>query len=116
MAKHLGADSLLAERLLLEHALRELRELRTAPKSRALQKLRELVLVLRQLEEQAALSSDPAAKTREEAILAIGLIGITLDRRIRRASELDALWENAVARVSAWLAAMTPKAATSSRR
>jgi len=102
MARQLLADRLRAERLLAERALRELPKLREMSRTRSLDWLNALMVDVRRAEVGAAAIGKRATKAREEAILAVGLIGIALDRQSRRADEVDALWDSAISRVRHW--------------
>jgi hypothetical protein len=111
MAKHLLTDRMLVERLLAERALRELPMLRTMSGTQALHWLNALLLDIRRAEDENFLQPKRAARAREEAVVAIGLVGIALDRKYRRSSELHALWDEALAQIRAWRDGITARAA-----
>src|SRR5262249_39609051 len=98
------ADRLLTERLLAERALRELPGLRAMSRPRALEWLNGLVLDIQQT--QSVPNRKRIARMRDEAIVAIGLLGIALDRSRGRASELEVLWDQAIAQVQCWVEAL----------
>lgn len=102
MARHFLADRLRAERLLAERALRELPKLREMSRVRSLYWLNALVMEVRRTEAEAAAVSKRAVKARDEAILAVGLIGIALDRQNRDTGELNDLWDSAILRAQVW--------------
>ena len=102
MARQLLADRVRAERLLAERALRELPKLREMSRVRSLDWLNAMMVDVRRAEVGAVAVGKRAAKARDEAILAVGLVGIALDRQGRRADELDALWDSAISRVRIW--------------
>lgn len=96
------SERLPTERLLAERAMRELAELRHMPKSQALYWLRALLSDITRADRNAMLNRNRIAHLREEAVQAIGLVGIELDGRYRRRAETDMLWETAIKRVQAW--------------
>jgi hypothetical protein len=102
MARQLLADRLRAERLLAERALRELPKLREMSRLRSLDWLNALMVDIRRAEVGAAAVGKRATKARDEAILAVGLVGIALDRQSNRPDEVNASWDNAISRVQIW--------------
>ena len=105
MIRHSLIDRLVTERLLAERALRELPGLRAMSRPRALEWLNTLVLDIQRA--QSIPNRKTIARRRDEAIVAIGLLGIALDRSRGRAAELDALWDRAIAQVGSWVEALT---------
>jgi hypothetical protein len=102
MARQLLADRVRAERLLAERALRELPKLREMSRVRSLYWLNALMVDVRRAEVGTVAVGKRAAKARDEAILAVGLIGIALDRQSRHADDVNALWDSAISRVRVW--------------
>jgi hypothetical protein len=102
MARQLLADRVRAERLLAERALRELPKLREMSRVRSLYWLNALMVDVRRAEVGTVAVGKRAGKARDEAILAVGLIGIALDRQSRRADDVNALWDSAISRVQVW--------------
>ena len=69
---------------------------------RSLDWLNAMMADVRRAEVGAVAVGKRATKARDEAILAVGLVGIALDRQNRRTDDLDALWDSAIERVRIW--------------
>jgi len=95
-------EQLHAERWIADRALRELPQLRSIARNHALYWLNMLLMDIRRAEQDAVLSARKVSAIRKEAVLALGLVGIELERKFGRQSELDPLWDSAIVRVKAW--------------
>jgi hypothetical protein len=94
------------ERLLAERAFRELVRSRLLPRPQALDRLNTLLRDLSSAEADG-LMHERTLRSRQDAVLALGLIGMELDHRDGRASDLSVFWESAISRVKAWRSSLS---------